>query len=425
MTRSLPVRCLGALLAVLTMVLATAAGPSVAETTEPSPVRFAQFNASLYRGSNDPDDTNSLLWQLERDFISQIQQVAHIIQHVRPDVLVINEFDYDPSGRAANLFRQNYLEVPQSTLFTDPTDPIVYPYAFAAPSNTGIPTGFDLNNNGSTDDPEDAFGFGRHAGQYGMLVLSKHPIVEDEVRTFQEFKWKDMPDALRPKWPQNPDEPFWHTEEEWQALRLSSKSHWDVPIEIDGKVVHVLASHPTPPVFDGVPGDTVTDPVDFNGRRNSDEIRFWADYITPGIDYMTDDQGHRGGLTEGDSFVVMGDLNADPTKGDSRPGAIQQLLDHPLVQDPMPIGATFGTDTASFGLRADYVLPSIDLTVTESAVFWPAFVGDPWIDPVTAASDHRLVYTDLIIPEPGVVAILAVASRGLMLRSCPSSYRRA
>jgi len=32
-----------------------------------------------------------------------------------------------------------------------------------------------------------------------------------------------------------------------------------------GQVIHILASHPTPPVFDGV--------EDRNGRRNHDEIR--------------------------------------------------------------------------------------------------------------------------------------------------------
>ncbi len=36
-----------------------------------------------------------------------------------------------------------------------------------------------------------------------------------------------------------------------EAARLSSKSHWDVPINVNGRVLHVLASHPTPPVFDG------------------------------------------------------------------------------------------------------------------------------------------------------------------------------
>ena len=54
-------------------------------------------------------------------------------------------------------------------------------------------------------------------------------------------------------------------------LPLSSKSHWDVPVRIGRTTLHLLASHPTPPAFDG--------PEDRNGRRNHDEIRFWSDYL--------------------------------------------------------------------------------------------------------------------------------------------------
>ena len=52
-----------------------------------------------------------------------------------------------------------------------------------------------------------------------------------------------------------------------------------MPIRIGGKTVHFLVSHPTPPVFDG--------PEDRNGTRNADEIRFWADYVTPGAGVRT------------------------------------------------------------------------------------------------------------------------------------------
>jgi hypothetical protein len=62
---------------------------------------------------------------------------------------------------------------------------------------------------------------------------------------------------------------------------------------------------------------------DRNGRRNHDEIRFWADYVTPGKTsaYIYDDAGQQGGLAPGDRFVIAGDQNADPLDGDSVPGA--------------------------------------------------------------------------------------------------------
>ena len=78
---------------------------------------------------------------------------------------------------------------------------------------------------------------------------------------------------------------------ELDAVRLSSKSHWDLPIDIDGRTVHFLVSHPTPPVFDG--------PEDRNGTRNHDEIRFWADYVHAGRrprPTSTTTPGEQGGL---------------------------------------------------------------------------------------------------------------------------------
>ncbi|MEB3358228.1 MAG: phytase [Synechococcales bacterium] len=195
-----------------------------------------------------------------------------------------------------------------------------------------------------------------------------------------------------------------------------------MPILVNGETIHVLASHPTPPVFDG--------PEDFNGRRNHDEIRFWSDYVTPGEGgYIYDDAGETGGLEPGAKFVIMGDQNADPFDGDSTDDAILQLLDNPLVNvslTPSSEGAVDAAeiqggandahlgnpalDTADFAdgtpgnLRADYVLPSFNLEITEAGVFWPEqddplfpIVGnfDPAI-PGFPSSDHRLVYADVL-----------------------------
>ena len=65
-----------------------------------------------------------------------------------------------------------------------------------------------------------------------------------------------------------PEAADYYSAQELDALRLSSKNHVDVPVEVNGEIVHILAAHPTPPVFDG--------PEDRNGLRNHDEIRFWA-----------------------------------------------------------------------------------------------------------------------------------------------------
>ena len=397
------------LTAVLSVILAAGSlmlpSPAVAKGP-PDPVRFATFNASLNRFNS-----GDLRADLATRTNAQASAVAEIIQRTAPDVLLINEFDYDPM--ALDLFRTNYLEESQNG-----ADPISYPYAFIAESNTGEPSGFDLNNDDAVGGPDDAFGFGFFPGQFGMAVLSKYPIDHDAIRTFQTFLWADMPDALLPVDPEN-GEP-WFTDEELEVVRLSSKSHWDVPISVGGTTVHFLVSHPTPPVFDNL--------EDRNGRRNFDEIRFWADYITPGAGgYIYDDADVFGGLRPGSKFVIAGDQNSDPLDGDSIPGSIQQILDNPRVNTtftPSSEGAVEAVnfqdgvnpdhrsdpafDTADFNdaapgnLRADYVLPSRQLRIVDGAVFWPVRDDDLFrltgSFPFVPSSDHRLVWLDVMVP---------------------------
>lgn len=385
--------------------------------------RVAQYNASLNRNFD-----GQLVADLSASDNAQAQAVAEIIQRVDADIILINEFDYDSSGTAANLFRTNYLEVSQNG-----ADPVVYPYVYIAESNTGIASGFDLNNNGvAVTTPgeagygDDAYGFGNFPGQYGMVVYSKYEILTDQVRTFQEFLWKDMPGALLPDDPSTPEPNDWYSAEELDVFRLSSKSHWDVPILVNGEVAHFLVSHPTPPVFDGA--------EDRNGTRNHDEIRFWSDYVTPGAgDYIYDDDGVYGGLATGARFVIAGDQNADPLDGDSTDQAIQQLLDNPLIDDsskPTSAGgpeqaalqgqnnvghigdpaydtadfADFGTNPGN--LRSDYVLPSTSgLDAVDAGIFWPLST-DATFAPVGVfpfpSSDHKAVWQDLVIVPDAV-----------------------
>ncbi|MFM7709118.1 MAG: endonuclease/exonuclease/phosphatase family protein, partial [Gammaproteobacteria bacterium] len=246
------------------------------------------------------------------------------------------------------------------------------------------------------------------------------------------FLWRDMPGADLP--------PGWYGPEALAALPLSSKSHWDLPFELPGatrsrgdtpQLLHFLVSHPTPPGFDG--------PEDRNGRRNQDEIRLWADYLTPGKGgYLVDDAGRRGPLAPDASFVIAGDLNADPDDGDSRRegergGAIRQLLQHPRVHPEVALGGLVprsagaaeaavrqgganaahrgpaAQDTADFSdggpnspgnLRVDYVLPSAGLEVCATGVYWPT-ADDPAFalvnDDAEASSDHRLVWVDIAL----------------------------
>jgi 3-phytase len=392
-------------------------------------IRVSTFNASLNRAAE-----GQLISDLSTPDNAQARTVAEIIQRSTPDIVLINEFDFDSAGPngsslAAELFRQNYLAISQNG-----APPADYPYVYIAPSNTGIASGLDLNNNGvAVTTPgapgygDDALGFGQFPGQFGMVVLSKYPIEAEGVRTFQNFLWKDMPGARLPDDAATAQAQDWYSPEELAVLPLSSKSHWDIPVNVNGETVHILAAHPTPPVFDG--------PEDRNGLRNADEIRLWDDYVTPGKGgYIYDDQGGTGGLAAGERFVIVGDYNADPNDGDSVDKAIQQILFNPSVDasvSPTSPGAVQQSalqgganashtgnpafDTADFAdttpgnLRADYVLPSqVGLNPISGSVFWPLntdptfpLVGtfNPALPGGFPSSDHRLVLMNLEVED--------------------------
>jgi hypothetical protein len=391
-------------LAASILAAAMGSGPIAAADAIPAVIRVATFNASLNRDNDG---------QLRRDLATrnsaQARAVAEIIQRVRPDILLLQEFDHDSGGRALADFRSNYLGVAQRG-----QAPIHFAHSFFTESNTGQPSGFDLNEDGRIGGGEDALGFGEFPGQYAMALLSRFPIEIARVRTFRKFLWRDMPGARLPDDTTTPKPADWYSPQELAVLPLSSKSHWDVPVRIGRLSLHVLASHPTPPAFDG--------PEDRNGLRNHDEVRFWSDYLGSGT-YIRDDRGRRGGFS-GKFFVLLGDQNSDPVDGASLHGAIETLLSHPRINSsstPASAGAAQAAefqgganashrgdarfDTADFhdrvagNLRVDYVLPSRGLTVCDSGVFWPR-QDEPhadlvWGDRPAPSSDHRLVWLDI------------------------------
>jgi len=382
--------------------------PDAARAGSPT-LRVATYNTSLY---NDHD--GGLIQRLEAGDPAA-RDIASVLQRVRPDLVLLNEFDYDAGGRAADLFQREYLEVSQGP----DGEALRYPYRYFAPVNTGVPSGLDLDGNGvvggdGRDRGNDAWGYGLHPGQYGMLVLSRYPIDTAQVRSFQRLKWSGMPDAARPIDPRA--RRYFHPDAIWGQLRLSSKSHWDVPVRTPRGTLHFLVSHPTPPVFDG--------PEDRNGARNADELRLWREYLDNDANdrgWLCDDNGRCGGLPAGSRFAIAGDLNNDPVDGDGRHDAIRQLIEHPrMLHLPAPRSegamaaardagsanashrGDAGEDTGDFGpkvgnLRLDYLLPSTGLRATASGVHWPV-PGTPQ-HKATAATDHHLVWVDLIV-EP-------------------------
>ncbi len=360
--------------------------------SSPIALRMATFNIEDVRSAD-----------LQTPDHPRLKQIAAILQKMRPNIVLLSEIANDQGELPSNAdrFVELYLSVPQ--------EPGLKPIRFTTytpPTNTGLHSGIDLDHSGSIrpqhpplsprQTPEareyanDCFGFGTFPGQYAMALLvdPRLAIESDQIRTFQNFLWKDLPDYTAPS---NPDGSPWYTPEAWDVFRLSSKNFADIPVTLpNGTTLHVLIAHPTPPAFDG--------PENRNKHRNHDEIKLIRLYIDNG-QALIDDHGQIGGLGEGKSFVILGDLNADPTDGSSlNMVMLTQLLTSPkLADDVFPSSDTKvdrldSTDTAMFRLRVDYVLPSVDITISRSGIWRESGSADEF------PSDHFPVWLEMIIP---------------------------
>ncbi len=353
---------------------------------------------------------------------------ARVIQKIRPDILFLNEIAYDQPGVPG--YADGDEPGQNGTRFAEFVarsagvgfEPIHY-VAFMAPSNTGQASGYDLDHDGqavtdypvppsASDDgtpaaqtPEgrsfgnDTWGFGTFPGQYAMALLVRQDLTIDRefARTFRHFRWRDAADTHPPVDPETRQP--WYDEATWNRFPLSSKSHWDVPITLDsGRTLHLLLSHPTPAAFDGQ--------EQRNRLRNRAEIKFWSDYIAStlsadGVASIVDDTGTPGGLEPGARFIIMGDLNADPDEG----SAIDDPIGSFLLSNPA-INASFtpradaegiaafprldSDDTAQWGMRVDYVLPSVDIAILDGMIVRRA-------EGLNQVSDHFPVYLDVVI----------------------------
>jgi len=367
-------------------------------------VRVASFNIAL--ASLEPD---GVMRELESSS-KRIDNIAKIIQLVSPDILFIQELQYDPEGKHLQAFKEHYLEVDQGK-----SSGIFYPYCYHFPTNAGHLTGFDLNRDSNATGPYDAHGWGTFPDQFALAIFSKFPIDTSQIRTFKDMKWKDLPNPHRPSDPETNDH-YW-SQEAWNSILLSSKNHIDVPIAVGKDTLHLIGAHPQ-----GAGGDG---PELRNTLKNFDEIKFLAHYIsgTP----FKDDQGRTLAFDPTNYFVVAGDLNSHPSlRGNLNDLAVEQLLNHPYLHPeatwgnfvPKSNGAihpdapsnsgtgkhfrTQFTAPSNFnqaGVRIDYVLPSRNLEISGSGVFWPSPTEDHYelTKDNSAGSDHRLVYVDIIL----------------------------
>ena len=338
-------------------------------------IDIALFHTSLAR-----QGPGLLLRDIAGGRDAQVNAVVQVITHAAPDILLLLDVDYDHGLVTLTALRDRIASAG-----------LTYPHVFALPPNTGVATGLDLDGDGRRGGPRDAQGYGQFAGQGGMAILSRYPVLTAQVQDHSARLWRDLPGALLTL----PDGTPLLQPEVLAVQRLSSTGHWVVPFDVHDHVLSLLAFHATPPVFDG--------PEDRNGRRNHDEARFWSLYL----------DGAFGPAPES-AFVIIGDSNMDPYDSEGRPAAMRALLDDPRLTDPHPKGGGAGMatpgqrgdpaldtvrwpDPGPGNFRVDYILPSADLTPRAARVLWPD-PSDPMAAIAQTASRHHLVSVTLDWP---------------------------
>lgn len=333
-----------------------------------APLRIAFWNVDLTRAG-----PGMLLRDLERGRDAHIKAVVAMIVRLSPDILVLDGFDADyrnlALGRLALLVRRQGAD---------------YPYLYSRMPNSGLATGFDLDGDGRTRGAGDAQGFGAFPGQRGMAILSRLPILSGKVRDYSALLWRALPGAKMPRWRDGTPFPSAVAR---TVQRLASRVFWDVPVRMpDGRALHLLVSHASPPGFDG--------PENRNGLRNRDEIRFWSLFLAGKI-------GRTRPWPAARPFVIAADLNADPRGGQEGVDALRRLLDNALLNDPWsatsggggtaPVTVMWPDGALPRGMRVDYLLPSRALALKGAGIVWPPPRG---VDEA-ALPRHRMIWVEV------------------------------
>lgn len=284
-------------------------------------LKIAFWNIDLYRKG-----PGIALRDILRQKNSDVKTVTTQINALNADIWVLSGLDYDAESKTVSALNQN-LATP-------------YPHVLALRPNVGIPTGLDLDGNGYTDGANDAQAYGFFPGQGGMAILSRLPINYEDNRNFSLFLWKDLPEAQLPPLPESAKD----------ILRLSSNGHYETSVLLEnGQKMQLLSWHASTPAFDGKDNR--------NGKRNHDENAFWLKLLASELAFPPPKK----------PFILIGQANIDPKKGEGDPSVINKLIFEADLQDPLaPFGETVDYGKSVGPLRVAYILPSQDIKVIDA-----------------------------------------------------------
>jgi len=345
--------------------------------------RVGTYNIEILSSSklNDPDEP-------------QVNAAVEVIARVSPDILAIQELQYElEAGETPGAMDEANNGRVLADLMRAADETGGYDHTLIVLGNSGFDwPGYDPD----VHDPYFGPGGSTPPGMFNMAVISRYPILVDQVEFIIDFSWTDLPEnslsvleattgVVVPA-----------------GFPLFSAGLLVAPIDLGDEILYLVVLQTTPPHVS-----------DIHKHRNLDQLtglRLLVDGALP---------GYEDALPSDARFVLVGDWNADGDHGDGFPEAIYQLLEHPSITPFQPTGAgSIGVSpekntTASVcgegdGLDAadpatgmqfqmDYVLPSANLGAPiTGGMFYPDFETEPddWAL-ACAASNHMLLWGDL------------------------------
>ncbi len=292
--------------------------------------------------------------------ITQLIFATEILKKLNPDILSINEIQFDKVAVPNKNFNSegenfNKLLKISGLDFLDKT---------FNEANTGKNSRTDdignyvlKPNQDQRSKLADKVNFGMFPGQYSTAGAFKYKILKKVVIT--DLKWKDFnPDVDLTKYKDMSGEPL------PEDMELFDKNFSDITLDIQGKDVHIILLHTVPAYGFGNPHSP-------NIKRNHDQLEFLKWYLTRKSKFKY--QGEIKPLKENSTFIAMGDWNVDPKSKNLGAKVINELAStFKLWQGdyvPTYIGQSFSP--GEFKAQLDYILMSNNILVSNSGVYLP------------------------------------------------------
>jgi hypothetical protein len=350
-------------------------------TSSSASFRIAQYNIELLDEVDLADPPSA-----------QLGAAVDVISRFSPDILCVEEiqYDFDAADPGPGSFNDGAQNAARLAMLLDAAGSGA-PYTDTLITHGNEGTAWSGYEAGVHDPYFAEIGAG-NPGLFGYAVVSRHPIIVDEVRVITDFAWSDLPGNM-----------IASLEAETgivvpEGFPLFTKALVVAPVQVEDVVIDLVILHAQVPV-----GHPVAP------YRNHDELVAVARLLEGGLPGVAP-------LSDEGRFVVIGDFNADADHGDGFPDAILGLLEHPLITRFEPTGAgtvgvtpehnttasvcpAAGGPDPSTGMQfqLDYILPSVTHgDLIDGGMFFP----DPSREPddwavACQASNHMLLWADL------------------------------